>query len=350
MLKKISAYWWCQIIGWSANIAISIFFVVTFGIIDDTYVLSLLSTCILGIVVTHIMRYNIFYFRVLEKPLKTQILYFLLLTLVFSVILGIVSESMDYLIGYNPERLQKFSRAERLFLSSFNALWLIFIWNLIYYMYHFVESNRRQQIDKIRLENLVKTLELKTIKSHINPHFIFNSLNSIRALVDENPQRARKAITELSNILRSSLQTEKLETVPFEKELGIVKDYLELEQMRFEERLKVEFDIDANTLDRPIPPMMLQTLTENAIKHGISKSIDGGTIRIISRINHQVHEIIVQNTGKLNGSIEQVHYGFGIKSTIDRLNLLFQHKASFSILDNDRHMVETKIEIPVQTD
>ncbi|HRN91454.1 MAG TPA: histidine kinase [Ferruginibacter sp.] len=350
MLKKISAYWWCQIIGWSANIAISIFFVLTFGIIDDTYVLSLLSTCILGIFVTHIMRYNIFYFRVLEKPLKTQILYFLALTLVFSVILGIVSESMDYLIGYNPERLQKFSRAERLFLSSFNALWLIFIWNLIYYMYHFVESNRRQQIDKIRLENLVKTLELKTIKSHINPHFIFNSLNSIRALVDENPQRARKAITELSNILRSSLQTEKLETVPFEKELGIVKDYLELEQMRFEERLKVEFHIDPATLVLPIPPMMLQTLSENAIKHGISKSMDGGTIRIISKIRHQTHEIIVQNTGKLNGNIEQVHYGFGIKSTIDRLNLLFQHKASFSISDTDRQMVETKIEIPIHSD
>ncbi len=103
-------------------------------------------------------------------------------------------------------------------------------------------------------ESLVKELELKTIKSHINPHFIFNSLNSIRALVDENPERARRAITELSNILRSSMQTEKLETVPLEQELNIVKDYLSLEQMRFEERLKVDFDIDEDTLSQPIPP------------------------------------------------------------------------------------------------
>jgi LytS/YehU family sensor histidine kinase len=75
-------------------------------------------------------------------------------------------------------------------------------WVLIYYFYHFIEKSRRQQMDTLQLETLIKELELKTIKAHINPHFIFNSLNSIRALVEENPQRAREAVTELSNILR----------------------------------------------------------------------------------------------------------------------------------------------------
>ncbi len=142
---------------------------------------------------------------------------------------------------------------------------------LIYIVYHYVEKNRNDQLDRLKLETTVKELELKTIKSHINPHFIFNSLNSIRALVDENPKRARRAITELSNILRSSMQAEKSETVTLERELDIVKDYLALEQMRFEERLKIEFDIDEDTLQQQVPPMMLQTLVENAIKHGISK-------------------------------------------------------------------------------
>lgn len=124
---------------------------------------------------------------------------------------------------YNPDRLHKYSRGERLFLSCFNALWIFGIWNLIYYLYHYVERNRKQEIDKLRLEALVKSFELKTIKSHINPHFIFNALNSIRALVDENPSRARTAITELSNILRSSLRAEQMETVPLQQELLIVK-------------------------------------------------------------------------------------------------------------------------------
>ena len=101
-------------------------------------------------------------------------------------------------------------------------------------------------------------------------------------MVDENPERARTAITELSNILRSSMQAEKTETTTLEKELSIVKDYLELEQIRFEDRLKVEYDIDEDTLDQQVPPMMLQTLVENAIKHGISKQVNGGLIKVTS--------------------------------------------------------------------
>jgi len=285
----------------------------------------------------------------LEKPLKTQIIYFVVLTIIFAILLGVISESVDYLIGYNPERLQKFSKAERLFLSSFNALWLILVWNLIYFIYHYVESNRRQQLDTLRLEAVVKSLELKTIKSHINPHFIFNALNSIRALVDENPQRARTAITELSNILRSSMQAEKMETVPLQQELDIVKDYLALEHMRFEERLQIEMNIDENTLSQPVPPMMLQTLVENAIKHGISKQINGGMIRIISDFKNGHHELVVQNSGKLNGHKGNNDEGFGIKSTQDRLNLLYQGKANFEIHDIEGSMVESKIIMPVSS-
>ena len=224
-------------------------------------------------------------------------------------------------------------------------LLLIAIWMLIYIVYHYVEKNRNDQLDRLKLETTVKELELKTIKSHINPHFIFNSLNSIRALVDENPKRARRAITELSNILRSSMQAEKSETVPLEKELDIVKDYLALEQMRFEERLQIEFDIDEDTLQQQVPPMMLQTLVENAIKHGISKQVLGGVVRVVAIFKDNVMQLQVQNTGQLlnNPSGE----GFGIKSTQDRLNLMYQGKAIFEIKNLDATMVESKVTLPV---
>lgn len=222
---------------------------------------------------------------------------------------------------------------------------LVALWLLLYMVWHFVEKNRNDQVDRLTLEKTVKELEVKTIKSHINPHFIFNSLNSIRALVDENPQRARTAITELSNILRSSMQVEKMETVPLHKELDIVKDYLALEQMRFEERLKVELKIDEDTLDQPVPPMMLQTLVENAIKHGISKSINGGYIKICSDFTGDNHELVVQNSGQLNGEITDD--GFGIKSTHDRLRFLYHGKARFEIKNVNGNMVECKIIMPV---
>ncbi len=229
--------------------------------------------------------------------------------------------------------------------SIYYNLLLISIWMLIYIVYHYVEKNRNDQLDRLKLETTVKELELKTIKSHINPHFIFNSLNSIRALVDENPKRARRAITELSNILRSSMQAEKSETVTLERELDIVKDYLALEQMRFEERLKIEFDIDEDTLQQPVPPMMLQTLVENAIKHGISKQIKGGVVRIVAVFNDNHMELLVQNTGQLSAIVNDD--GFGIKSTQDRLNLMYQGKAVFEIRNMGTVMVESKVSIPV---
>jgi len=221
---------------------------------------------------------------------------------------------------------------------------LVALWLLIYLVWHYINKNRNDQLDKLRLEATVKSLELKTIKSHINPHFIFNAHNSIRALVDENPERARQAITQLSNILRSSMQVEKMETVPLQQELDIVKDYLALEHMRFEERLQIKLDIDENSLTQPIPPMMLQTLVENAIKHGISKQLSGGIIRIISRFKHGNLEIIVQNTGSLNGNGTNTE-GFGIVSTQQRLNLLYQGKANFKIYDVEG-MVESRIIMP----
>lgn len=219
---------------------------------------------------------------------------------------------------------------------------LIALWLAIYMGWHYVIRNQKDILDKVNLEKTVKELELKTIKSHINPHFIFNSLNSIRALVDENPKRARKAITELSNILRSSLQMEKLETIPFEKELSIVNDYLALEQMRFEERLQVNYDIDEKTLQQPIPPMMLQTLVENAIKHGISKQINGGIINIISKLKNGNFEITVQNTGTIEGNVE----GFGITSTRNRLRLLHNGSSVFNISNLGVGMVQAQIQMP----
>lgn len=345
MLKNLSRYWTCQIIGWSANIGISVFFITTFKTPSNTYFYSLFLVSVVGILVTHLMRQIIHRLNVLNKPLKNQVFYFLVLTIIFSIILGAFSELVNNAVGHHPERYKTYSGQVKLFLSSFSALWLLLIWNLIYFLYHYVERNRKQQIDTLRLEAMVKSLELQTIKSHINPHFIFNALNSIRALVDENPNRARTAITELSNLLRSSMQVEKMETVSLEKELDIVKDYLALEHMRFEERLQIQFDISSETINKTVPPMMLQTLVENAIKHGISKNINGGLVKIISRLNGNNHELIIKNTGTFNEHDGYLLNGFGLKSTSERLSIIYHGKASFSIKNTSDGFVESKITI-----
>ncbi len=244
---------------------------------------------------------------------------------------------------YNPKT--KVSVEKRFLINLVSDSPLILVWVSVYYIWHYIELGTQTEVQKIKLESLVKELELKTIKSHINPHFIFNALNSIRALVDENPERARTAITELSNILRSSMQSEKLETVPLERELNIVKDYLALEHIRFEDRLQIEYDIDEDTLDQPVPPMMLQILVENAIKHGINKHKMGGLVKVISDYRDNHHELIVQNSGTI--ATPEDGAGFGLSSTRNRLKLLFGEEAYFSISEN-QEIVEAKIVMPIQ--
>jgi two-component system, LytTR family, sensor kinase len=127
--------------------------------------------------------------------------------------------------------------------------------------------------------------------------------------------------------------------------MEIVTDYLALEQMRFEERLHIEMDIDNNTLEQAVPPMMLQTLVENAIKHGISKQISGGVVRIAAHLQGNNLELLVQNTGQLSKNISA--NGFGIKSTQDRLNLMYQGKAAFEIKDLQNNLVQSKVTVPL---
>ncbi len=339
-------YWLFQLVGWGLFALINIFFALTFDKINNLFVNRLLIFLLMGIIFTHLMRWIILRIDLLIKPLNVQIPGFILVTFIFSIVLALIEVAVYQALKLQGER-NTYTFFGQLLVNTFNTFIYLFIWNCIYFIYHYVQKSRKQQLDTLQLEALVKSLELNTIKAHINPHFIFNALNSIRALIDENPQRARNAITELSNILRSSMQTEKMETVPFERELNIVKDYLALENMRFEDRLKVEYDIDEDTLNQPVPPMMLQTLVENAIKHGISKQIKGGVVKITSDFKDHFHELAVQNTGLLNG--HKHSEGFGLSSTQNRLNLLYGSKASFDIRQVNPFLVEAKVLIPVDT-
>ena len=346
MRTKSSIYWWCQLAGWTLYGLTMVFFAYIFENKTNHILYPRIAiTIIFGLVFTHLLRELIIKLE-LRPPIKANKWGILTITVIGIVVLYNLANSatVEWLHMYDPNI--KVSVEKRFLANLILDSPLVLVWVSIYYLWHYVELGTSSEIQKVRLESLVKELELKTIKSHINPHFIFNALNSIRALVDENPERARTAITELSNILRSSMQTEKSETVPLERELNIVKDYLALEHIRFEDRLQIEYDIDEDTLDQPVPPMMLQTLVENAIKHGISKQKEGGLVRVISDYRDNHHELIVQNTGHLNGNRFDVD-GFGISSTRNRLQLLFGEKASFDIRDNENAMVEAIVKMPV---
>lgn len=284
--------------------------------------------------------------RLLERNVNIQLIGFVLLSFGFAVFVGTLETYASMLLNLEYKEEAKFEILQKIVSNMFTSFIYLFIWNSIYFIYHYVAETRKNQLDNLKLEALVKSLELKTIKSHINPHFIFNALNSIRALIDEDPNRARHAVTGLSKILRSSMQSDQLEIITLEKELDIVKDYLALELIRFEDRLKVSYQIDEETLDNPIPPMMLQTLVENAIKHGIGKKVEGGEIIIAAHEMKDFYILKVVNTGILEIPVE--HDGFGLISTLNRLNLIFGERSSFSIVQLNNEQVEAKAIIPLK--
>ncbi len=343
VFRKISNYWWCQLGGWGLLSLSILFYAISFGKrINDSFIVQLFVIMIAGIVSTHILRWFIRKNNWLLMPVEKLVFRLVVSVILTSVLFSLIVMGLDQFV-HAAENRRNIDFFTRLVANILNFGIYIIPWVLFYYFYHYLIKSRKQQLDTLKLEALVKELELKTIKSHINPHFIFNALNSIRALIDEDPSRAREAVTHLSNILRSSMQAEKSETVPFSRELGIVKDYLALEYVRFEDRLQVEYNVNENTLSLPVPPMMLQTLVENAIKHGISKRMSGGVVKVSSDIKDNFHELVVQNSGYLNGHVSSD--GFGLSGTRNRLYLLFGNRAIFDISQNGE-LVEAKILIP----
>ena len=344
MKKHSSLYWICQIAGWfSYGLTILFFASILDKELNPVFYPRLALNLSIGILITHLLRETMHRFSLRPPMPSNQWWKLVLLLFAFSIVNSFsTSYVADILKLYEPGRNIPLSR--RFLFSIIFDTPIFLVWMSVYVLWHYIEFTNTEEIKKVRLETMIKELELKTIKSQINPHFIFNALNSIRALVDEDPQRARKAITELSNILRSSIQVDKVEITSLEKELDIVKDYLALEYIRFADRLKVVYEIDSKTLSHQIPPMMLQTLVENAIKHGLSKQPGDCTIKIISNVESDKLVLIVQNTGLLQQAEKD---GFGLQSTRERLNILYRGQAIFEIFQCEPNQVTAKLVIPI---
>ena len=290
-----------------------------------------------GITITHLFRYLLLKFNVMRLSIFSQIpivivsgfinaFLFFSLTVGLAKAFGIITYKIDIVAA----------------ISNILSLTVIFIfWSLIYFGFHFFDNYKKTEIQNLKLEANTKEIELNQLKSQLNPHFMFNSMNSIRALVDEDPKRAKIAITQLSNILRNTLMMHKNKFITLEEELVLVKDYLELEHIRYEERLTYTFNIDPATLLLQIPPMMIQTLVENSIKHGISNYPEGGEIKITSVKKDDQFIIQIINTGQLG--LNRTGPGFGVANTTNRLELLFGKKASFSLRNLDTNNVMSEI-------
>nr|WP_295864821.1 histidine kinase [uncultured Chitinophaga sp.] len=218
------------------------------------------------------------------------------------------------------------------------------VWVLAWHLYHYAQQQNAAARENARLQLLTKEMQLDNLAAQLNPHFFFNSLNNIKSLVLEDPTLARRAIDLLSDLLRNALYKRTDQLVTLQEELQLVSDYLELEKLRFEERLLIDIRTDATLNSMGVPPLCLQALVENAIKHGIAHRPDGGSIVITATRGGDWMLLTVQNPGTLQGTAAG---GLGIRNLRERLQLQFSGRASFEITALPEGKVLAVISIPV---
>jgi two-component system, LytTR family, sensor kinase len=306
--------------------------------INLNFLVSILVFTSAGILVTHFMRHIYFKWNWLNLKLTPLIPRLILISALSASFIIFINFVFSLLI--NDQELKDITLL-KILTEIFACSFLVILWNAIYFTYHFFQKSINQEMNNLQLQASQHEIELKNLRSQLNPHFLFNSLNSIRALVDIEPEKSKHAITILSLLLRNSLLLGKKEFVPLKEEIELVKNYLDLEKIRFEERLNILYDIDTTLNDFQLPPFIIQTQVENAIKHGISKITAGGTIiiRAIKDSKSVIIEII--NTGCLEKNSE---HGIGFENSQQRLSLQYKGKASIS-LEEKKPNVICRIEI-----
>src|SRR5450759_4196208 len=210
----------------------------------------------------------------------------------------------------------------------------VFIYGLViisYFLFLSLSNLSEKNAKEARLESLVKETELKMLRSQINPHFLFNSLNSISSLTITDPEKARDMVVKLSEFMRYALSRKDEQPVSLQNELENLRLYLDIEKVRFGEKLTMEEDIDSNCLDFKIPVMLLQPLYENAVKHGVYESTESVRIMTRLRIIDGYFEISISNNYESTPSLKR-GTGTGLLNVTRRLELFYGNKASIKTL------------------
>jgi sensor histidine kinase YesM len=342
-MSKSKLYWICQLSGWSVYVLLNLVFFILQSPFKANEILIYLFWLPLGIGITHGFRYSVVKSNLMKVKIYFQIPLVILGSFINASIFYFTEFLLQKALNIEVEEIGVIDMVA----NVINYAFVFFFWSLAYFAYHFLMNYTQAEMKTLRWEAAMKEAELNKIKSQLNPHFMFNSMNSIRALIDENPLKAKDAVTQLSNILRNTLMMEKNKLIPFKDEIKIVSDYLNLEKIRYEERLNFTINHNNDVVNFQVPPLLLQTLVENAIKHGISKLPKGGSIEIDSEMKEQFMEIKITNDGKYDES-NISDSGFGLKNSIERLKYLFGNNSSIQIT-NENNKVITRVLIPKQS-
>jgi two-component system, LytTR family, sensor kinase len=330
----MNSYWTYQILGWLAYAAVGI----TINLLNGVHLRTLMFTHVIfiasGIGMTHLFRREIRRRRPRPQKLTGMRMFLTAGVLLIGAIQTGVVIMTD--IAVEPASREDWTKA------AVAATWYgmtlgVGVWTMLYVR---VAERRGQAARESELQLGLREAELRVLESQINPHFLFNCLNSIRALVALDGPRAQDMLTRLANVLRHSLRHERQHTVRLDAEVDAMADYLALEAVRFEDRMRVEVKVDPALNACPLPPMLLQTLVENAIKHGIGQVTGRGDLTVRAERQDGFLRLVVENTGQLREAAA-ASTPMGLANIRERLRLLYGDRASLRLEDGNGRVTAT---------
>ncbi len=343
----MSRYWRFQTLGWGTLLAIDFTGKYAANIFTPSLLAAVAVLYILGLVVSQGMR-NLYkrFCTSLSIPKVLPIAFFV--SLVGAILSSTGLMGYLYLIEHKTF-INENTNPLQIYTYNIFLMWLFLgIWTALYFF-----ITRQRQVDNLSQEQhaLQKNLEqsqIHALMNQLNPHFMFNCINNIRALILEDKNKARDMLAHMADMLRYNLQDQHQATESLQKELDIGHAFMQLASIQLEDRLTYQTDIDPDLdTNTQLPRMLIQLLLENAIKHGIGLLPKGGEVKLQIYKHQQQLYIIVSNHGQLATTQKPHNTGIGLTNIQNRLTMIYQQRASFSI-KQDGELVIAETIIPLE--
>ena len=335
-LRKI--YWLMQISSWLLIAMMALKYTI---LEEASFTLSFeyfISVFVYGLFTTHTYKLVVDKYQVDEAPVQT----FLLFPLIGNIIIGFLFFILDVQFTSADVMKNEYKNFGDYFSLFVDDIWVTTPWFFFFHILRYVTQKQTMNEKMISMEKMLIKSELEALKTQLHPHFFFNALNSIKALMVIDHHEAREAVDQLSDLLRLSLNIGGSQLVRVDEEIKLTKAYLFLEKIRFDKRLKYQFKVDDKLNNKMIIPISLSTLIENAIKHGIAKNKNGGEIIIQIYEERESLLIKVSNTGSfIANDTKRTDGGIGLTNLKKRLELQYGGEGSLHIEDINGNVVST---------
>jgi two-component system, LytTR family, sensor kinase len=340
MLRRLPTFWSLQIGGWLAyGVLIYITLVPTLHVGQTAQYLLFVKfvRTLIGFTVSLGMRRIYKRLRARGASPAALAVAALLCSVLFGCLWGVLYRIFGAILNPAATGLVDWSTFPR---DVLDYAYVLLAWSASYFSIKAWQDAREERERALEATALAREAQLEMLRYQINPHFLFNALNSIRASIDEDRARARRMVTELSEFLRYSLLDATTTEVPLSEEIEAVRSYLAIERIRFEDKLDVEFDIEPAAESFLLPSFLVHPLVENAVKHGMRSGSIPLAIRLIARLDGDVLRIEVANTGRLarseaGASAPVTGAGIGLENIRRRLEQMFHERSHFELSERD---------------